>query len=135
ELEGALLRVVAYSSLINVDVNIEFATEALKEIIFNNHAKVISDKMILNIVADIYDLKLNDILSKERTLPIFYIRQIPMYLTRELTDLSLPKIGQEFGSRDHTTVIHAHNKIIEELKTDEVLANEIKNITEEIKNF
>lgn len=135
ELEGALVRVVAYSSLINEDVNLELATEALKDIIPNNQAKVISAKMIQNIVADKYDLKLNDFLSKKRTRAIAYPRQIAMYLTRELTDLSLPKIGQEFGGRDHTTVIHAHNKIIEELKTDEVLANEIKNITEEIKNF
>src|SRR5699024_4597792 len=72
ELEGALVRVVAYSSLINEDVNLELATEALKDIIPNNQAKVISAKMIQNIVADKYDLKLNDFLSKKRTRAIAY---------------------------------------------------------------
>ncbi|HLR59384.1 MAG TPA: chromosomal replication initiator protein DnaA [Pseudogracilibacillus sp.] len=135
ELEGALVRVVAYSSLINEDINLELATEALKDIIPNNQPKVITPKIIQNIIADKYDLKIADFLSKKRTRAIAYPRQIAMYLTRELTDLSLPKIGQEFGGRDHTTVIHAHNKIIKELETDEVLANEIKKITEEVKNF
>ncbi len=135
ELEGALVRVVAYSSLINEDINLELATEALKDIIPNNQPKIITPKIIQNIIADKYDLKLTDFLSKRRTRAIAYPRQIAMYLTRELTDLSLPKIGQEFGGRDHTTVIHAHNKIIKELETDEVLANEIKKMTEEIKNF
>ena len=135
ELEGALVRVVAYSSLVNEDINTELATEALKDIIPNNQPKMITPKIIQNVVADKYDLKLSDFLSKKRTRAIAYPRQIAMYLTRELTELSLPKIGEEYGGRDHTTVIHAHNKIIKELETDENLANQIKNLTEEIKKF
>lgn len=135
ELEGALVRVVAYSSLVNEDINTELATEALKDIIPNNQPKMITAKIIQNVVADKYDLKLSDFLSKKRTRAIAYPRQIAMYLTRELTELSLPKIGEEYGGRDHTTVIHAHNKIIKELETDENLANQIKNLTEDIKKF
>lgn len=135
ELEGALVRVVAYSSLVNEDINTELATEALKDIIPNKQPKMITPKVIQNIVAEKYDVKINDFLSKKRTRAIAYPRQIAMYLTRELTELSLPKIGQEFGGRDHTTVIHAHNKIIKELETDENLANEIKNLMEDIKKF
>ena len=135
ELEGALVRVVAYSSLVNEDINTELATEALKDIIPNKQPKMITPKVIQNIVAEKYDVKINDFLSKKRTRAIAYPRQIAMYLTRELTELSLPKIGQEFGGRDHTTVIHAHNKIIKELETDENLANEIKSLMEEIKKF
>ncbi len=135
ELEGALVRVVAYSSLVNEDINTELATEALKDIIPNNQPKMITAKIIQNVVAEKYDLKLSDFLSKKRTRAIAYPRQIAMYLTRELTELSLPKIGEEYGGRDHTTVIHAHNKIIKELETDENLANQIKNLTEDIKKF
>lgn len=135
ELEGALVRVVAYSSLVNEDINTELATEALKDIIPNKQPKTITPKVIQNVIAENYDLKLSDFLSKKRTRAIAYPRQIAMYLTRELTELSLPKIGQEFGGRDHTTVIHAHNKIIKELETDENLANKIKSLTEEIKKF
>lgn len=135
ELEGALVRVVAYSSLVNEDINTELATEALKDIIPNKQPKMITPKVIQNIVAEKYDVKINDFLSKKRTRAIAYPRQIAMYLTRELTELSLPKIGQEFGGRDHTTVIHAHNKIIKELETDENLANEIKNLMEDINKF
>src|SRR5699024_5945309 len=131
ELEGALVIVDGYSYLINEDINTELATEALKDIIPNKQPKMITPKVIQNIVAEKYDVKINDFLSKKRTRAIAYPRQIAMYLTRELTELSLPKIGQEFGGRDHTTVIHAHNKIIKELETDENLANEIKSLMEE----
>lgn len=135
ELEGALVRVVAYSSLVNSDINTELATEALKEIIPNNQPKMVTAKVIQNVVAAKYNIKLSDFLSKKRTKAIAYPRQIAMYLTRELTELSLPKIGQEYGGRDHTTVIHAHNKIIKLLESDEQLANEIKTLKEEIKQF
>ncbi len=78
---------------------------------------------------------MDDFLAKKRTRNVAFPRQIAMYLCRELTDYSLPRIGDFFGGRDHTTVIHAHNKIIKELETDENLANEIKSLMEEIKKF
>lgn len=133
ELEGALVRVVAYSSLINQDIDIELATEALKDIIPNNQPKKITVKLIQELVGKKYDLTLDDFQSKKRTKAIAYPRQIAMYLTRELTDLSLPKIGQEFGGRDHTTVIHAHNKISELLEKDNQLKGEISELKNDIK--
>src|SRR5699024_6583232 len=101
ELEGALIRIVAYSSLTNKDVTVELAEEALKDIIANNKPREITVDLIKKIITNHYDIKLEDFNSKKRTRAIAYPRQIAMYLTRELTDLSLPKIGDEFGGRDH----------------------------------
>src|SRR5699024_7157648 len=106
ELEGALIRVIAYSSLINSDINVQLATEALKDIIPNNRPKKITVKGIQKLIADKYNVTVDEILSKKRTKSIAFPRHIAMYLSCELTDLYLPKIGEEFGGRDHTTVIH-----------------------------
>src|SRR5690606_11062462 len=103
ELEGALIRVVAYSSLENRDITSELAAEALKGIIPNTKPKVITIQNIQNVVSDHYGIKIEDFKSKKRTKNIAFPRQVAMYLSRELTDLSLPKIGAEFGGRDHTT--------------------------------
>lgn len=128
ELEGALIRVVAYSSLINRDINVDLAAEALKDIMPNNRSRVITILDIQKVVGEHYHVRLEDFSAKKRTKSIAYPRQIAMYLSRELTDFSLPKIGEEFGGRDHTTVIHATEKISTLLKTDETLKNEIKQI-------
>ena len=111
ELEGALIRVVAYSSLINKDINADLAAEALKDIIPSSKPKVITILDIQRTVGEHFNIKLEDFKAKKRTKSIAFPRQIAMYLSRELTDFSLPKIGEEFGGRDHTTVIHAHEKI------------------------
>src|SRR5699024_8141486 len=108
ELEGALIRMVAYSSLTNEDITVELAEEALKDIISNDKPKEITVNSIKDVVSKDFSIKIEDFNSKKRTRAIAYPRQIAMYLTRELTDLSLPKIGDEFGGRDHTTVIHAY---------------------------
>src|SRR5699024_10250629 len=121
ELEGALIRVTAYSSLVNKDINVNLATEALKDIIPNNRPKKITVKGIQKLIADKYNVTVDEILSKKRTKSIAFPRQIAMYLSRELTVLSLPKIGEEFGGRDHTTVIHGHKKVSEEMAKDTVL--------------
>ncbi len=76
---------------------------------------------------------MDDFVSKKRTRAIAYPRQIAMYLTRELTDLSLPKIGEEFGGRDHTTVLHAHDKICTDIEESEQFKNKIDNILKELK--
>lgn len=133
ELEGALIRVVAYSSLINKDINADLAAEALKDIIPSSKPKVITVQEIQRVVGEHYNVKLEDFKAKKRTKSIAFPRQIAMYLSRELTDLSLPKIGEEFGGRDHTTVIHAHEKISKMLKTDTQLQKQIKDIEEELK--
>lgn len=134
ELEGALIRVIAYSSLINSDINVQLATEALKDIIPNNRPKEITVKGIQEYVGKKYNITVEEILSKKRTKTIAFPRQIAMYLARELTDLSLPKLGEEFGGRDHTTVIHGHKKIVGEMNKDQSVASEITTYKEEIKN-
>jgi len=133
ELEGALIRVVAYSSLINKDINADLAAEALKDIVPSSKPKVITIHDIQKVVGDHFNIKLEDFKAKKRTKSIAFPRQIAMYLSRELTDFSLPKIGEEFGGRDHTTVIHAHEKISKMLATDSSLQKQLKEINELLK--
>lgn len=134
ELEGALIRIIAYSSLTNKDVTIDLAEEALKDILSSTKPKEVNVAFIKETVSKHLDIKMDDFNSKKRTRAISYPRQIAMYLCRELTDLSLPKIGEEFGGRDHTTVIHAYDKISKELETDEDLKKKIDNLMKEIKS-
>ncbi|MBO8172178.1 MAG: chromosomal replication initiator protein DnaA [Bacillaceae bacterium] len=134
ELEGALIRVVAYSSLINRDIDTELAAEALKDIIPANKPKVITISDIQKLVSQHFDVSMEDLKSKKRTKSIVVPRQISMYLSRELTDASLPKIGEEFGGRDHTTVIHAHEKISKEIKKDPDMEATIEELKKKIKN-
>ncbi|WP_055106443.1 chromosomal replication initiator protein DnaA [Paenibacillus ihumii] len=135
ELEGALIRVVAYSSLINQDVTTHLAAEALKDIIPSSRPKMITIQDIQQKVGEYYNLKIEDFKARKRTKAIAFPRQIAMYLSRELTDFSLPKIGDAFGGRDHTTVIHAHDKISQALKTDQELYKIVNNLIEKIKNL
>ena len=132
ELEGALIRVVAFSSLTNKEVSVDLASEALKDIISNKNSKQITIELIQEIVANYFNLRLEDFKSARRTRNVAYPRQIAMYLSRKLTDTSLPKIGEEFGGRDHTTVIHAYEKILQNLKVDEALQNTINDITKKL---
>ncbi|MEH7303883.1 chromosomal replication initiator protein DnaA [Neobacillus drentensis] len=133
ELEGALIRVVAYSSLINKDINADLAAEALKDIIPSSKPKVITILDIQKTVGELFSVKLEDFKAKKRTKSLAFPRQIAMYLSRELTDYSLPKIGEEFGGRDHTTVIHAHEKISKLLQTDAQLQRQMKELHELLK--
>ena len=135
ELEGALTRVVAYSSLINKDISYDLAVEALKDIVTTSESQEISVNRIKEKVSTAFGIKMDDFNSKKRTRTIAYPRQIAMYLSRELTDLSLPKIGNEFGGRDHTTVIHAHDKISKdlELEKNSELKEKISKIIAELK--
>ena len=132
ELEGALIRIVAYSSLTNREITVDLATEALKDIISNKQNKNITIDLIQDVIAAYFNLRVEDLKSQRRTRNIAYPRQIAMYLSRKLTDMSLPKIGEEFGGRDHTTVIHAYEKISEGLKSDESLQRTIDDITKKI---
>lgn len=133
ELEGALIRVVAYSSLINKDINADLAAEALKDIIPSSKPKIITILDIQKVVGEHYSIKLDDFKAKKRTKSVAFPRQIAMYLSRELTDFSLPKIGEEFGGRDHTTVIHAHEKISKLLQSDTQLQRQLKEINQMLK--
>ncbi|WP_017415158.1 chromosomal replication initiator protein DnaA [Clostridium tunisiense] len=132
ELEGALIRIVAYSSLTNKEISVELASEALKDIISNKNAKQITIELIQDIVSSYYGLKIDDFKSSRRTRNVAFPRQIAMYLSRKLTDTSLPKIGEEFGGRDHTTVIHAYEKISQSLKKDDSLQATVAELTKKI---
>ncbi len=128
ELEGALIRVVAYSSLVNEDITAELAAQALKNIIPNATPRTLTILDIQKAVGEHFHIKLEDFTAKKRTKSIAFPRQVAMYLSREMTDSSLPKIGDEFGGRDHTTVIHAHEKIATLLKDDQGLQQDVKQI-------
>lgn len=132
ELEGALIRIVAFSSLTNSEISIELAAEALKDIISSKQSKLVTIELIQDVVSNYFNLKVEDLKSSRRTRNIAFPRQIAMYLSRKLTDMSLPKIGEEFGGRDHTTVIHAYDKISQNLKTDESLQNAVNDLTKRI---
>lgn len=133
ELEGALTRVIAYSSLTNRSISFELAIEALKDIMTNSKDEEITVNRIKEKVASVFNIKMDDFNSKKRTRSIAFPRQIAMYLTRELTELSLPKIGEEFGGRDHTTVIHAHDKIVKNLHSNEEIKGKIEKIISDLK--
>ncbi|MDD4202070.1 MAG: chromosomal replication initiator protein DnaA [Candidatus Omnitrophica bacterium] len=115
ELEGGLIRVIAYSKLLNQEISSSLAKEVLKGMIRENKKKI-NVSFIQETVAEFFSINVRDIKGKKRTKQIVFPRQIAMYLSRDLTSLSLPEIGAYFGGKDHTTVIHAYNKIDREIK-------------------
>lgn len=131
ELEGALTRVIAYGGLFNT-VNVEIAAEALKQLYAQPKERKITVSLIKDIVAKRYGINVEQIDSSKRTNAIAMPRQIAMYLSREMTNLSLPLIGEEFH-RDHSTVSHAYNKIEAMMKEDAQFRLEIEGIIAEIK--
>ena len=133
-LEGALNRVMATSTLKSVEVNLENAAEALKDILPQAKPKQITIDLIQEVVASYYNLRLEDFKLRKRTRAVAFPRQVAMYLARELTDASLPKIGEEFGGRDHTTVIHACDKIARDMAADDSLAAAVKDVIERIRS-
>jgi len=135
ELEGALIRVMAYASLTNQVVTNELVSEALKDVFPHGKTKEITLELIQEIVSSYFKIKMEDLLAKKRTRNLAFPRQIAMYLSRELTDTSLPRIGELFGGRDHTTVIHAHDKIARERNEDTKLNNTIKELIKRIESM
>lgn len=136
ELEGALIRLIAYASLTGEDVTIAMAENVLKDIMSppRDRSQVDID-LIKKVTSEYYSIKIEDMTAKTRTREIATARQVAMYLARTLTAASLPKIGDVFGGRDHTTVMHAFNKISEELKTNPDIDEAVKAITENIKRY
>lgn len=132
ELEGALTRVVAFASLNKNIITSELAETALKDILPINKPRPVNVKEIQHAVAEYYNIAFEDFKAKKRTRSVAFPRQIAMFLTRELTDLSLPKIGEEFGGRDHTTVIHAHEKISADIRDNQSLQDTINQIRKKI---
>ncbi|MEG9284164.1 chromosomal replication initiator protein DnaA [Aerococcus urinae] len=131
ELEGALTSVQAYAVMNQEELSPDVAARALSNYRDANTKKVPSIAEIQETVADYFDLTVADLKGKKRKRDIVVPRQIAMFLSREITDASLPKIGQEFGGKDHTTVLHAHEKISEAMKS----ATEIKENVESIQNL
>lgn len=118
ELEGALTRVVAYASLTGSKITTELVTDSLKNIFPENTTKEITLEIIQEVVATHFKVSIDDLNSSKRNKALAVPRQIAMYLCRELTDTSLPQIGEFFGGRDHTTVLHAYKKITKDRSTD-----------------
>ena len=133
ELEGALTRVVAYSQLTQEKISKSLAENALKDIFSDQAAIEVTPDRIQEVVAAYYNIRPEDITGSKRSSNIAYPRQIAMYLTRRMLDISLPKIGESFGGRDHTTVIHAINKIDDNLKKDKNLQSVIFELENRIK--
>ena len=132
ELEGALIRVVAYAKLIGKEISVDMVKEVLKDMIREGEKKITID-MVQKKVCEYFDLKISDMKVKKRSRGIAYPRQIAMYLARQLTDYSLPEIGEYFGGRDHTTVMHAYDKIKTDLKEKKGLSDLIGRVTDSIK--
>ena len=133
ELEGALIRVTAFASLNRQPVDVALAEMVLKDLITDDGAQEITSSQILVQTAEYFKLSMEELCSKSRTRTLVTARQIAMYLCRELTDMSLPKIGQELGGRDHTTVIHADRKIRELMAERRVIYNQVTELTNRIK--
>ena len=133
ELEGALVRVQAYATMQHEDITTSLAADALKSLKLNGKSHELSINHIQDVVAKYYSVTVTDLKGKKRVKQIVMPRQIAMYLAREMTDSSLPKIGQAFGGKDHTTVIHAHEKITDAMTTDDDLKADILELKNRLK--
>jgi chromosomal replication initiator protein len=133
ELEGALTRVVAFSSLTGRPMTVELAESVLRDVFPQGEAPEVSIARIQETVSERFGLSIAELCSAKRSQAVAYPRQVAMYLSRELTDSSLPKIGKEFGGRDHTTVIHATSKIATLIREDRSVYNLVQELTARIK--
>ncbi len=134
ELEGALIRVTAFASLNGQPVDLALAEQVLKDLIPDGAEAPIKPQSIMNEVANYFGVTIDDLCAGSRTHALVTARQIAMYLCRELTDLSLPKIGQLFGGRDHTTVMHADRKIRTLMSERRSVYNQVTELTNRIRN-
>src|SRR5579871_991678 len=131
ELEGSMLRVIAFASLTRQEISLEMVKEVLKDSLPNEERRISVDA-IQRVVAERYNCKYSDMKSKKRTKQIAFPRQIAMFLSRELTAHSLSEIGAAFGGKDHTTIIHAYEKIEELLTTDITLLAEVNSLKKQL---
>jgi chromosomal replication initiator protein len=133
ELEGALIKVIAYASLTGEEISLSLVETILKDIMSPVQGKSFVDiALIKKLVAEYYSVKLEDMTAKSRTKEKANARQVAMYLARTMTSISLPKIGEEFGGRDHTTVMHACDKVSEDIKSNPDIDDAVKTITNNI---
>lgn len=133
QLEGALIRTVAFASLNRLSITVSLAEKVLRDLYPPERPAKITPTLVQQVVAEHYGLRLEEFAAKKRTQAVAFARQVAMYLCRELTDLSLPRIGEEFGGRDHTTVLHACEKIAQQQKRDPDLAVTLTALAERIR--
>ena len=132
ELEGAYNKMIAYSRLNNVDITLENAREALKDIIYPDNSAAATPEMIINTVCEHYGVRESDITSRKRSSEYVIPRQVVMFILRENTDLTLDRIGKMLGNKDHTTVMHGADKIKEDLRSNEELHGNIELILKKL---
>lgn len=131
ELEGALIRLGAYSSLIGQNITVDMAKIVLRDLL-GTKKRVITIEDVQEAVATRFHVKIHDLKSKRRTKTLVYPRQIAMYLSRELTNASYPEIGRDFGGKDHTTIIHAWKQVEKGLEKDNTLQTTVESLKDEI---
>ncbi|MDN5557873.1 MAG: chromosomal replication initiator protein DnaA [Ruaniaceae bacterium] len=134
ELEGALIRVTAFANLNRQPVELSLAELVLRDMVTDDTSQEVTAPLIMKATADYFSISIDALQSADRSRLLVTARQIAMYLCRELTDLSLPKIGQLFGGRDHTTVMHACRKITKQMQEKRVIFNQVTELTNRIKN-
>ena len=132
ELEGAINKVMAFAKLEQREVNLELAEQALKDIISPNEKKVITPEYIISMVAEHFDVSVEDLYGNKRNSKIVMPRQIAMYLCREIISTPLKSIGKCLGNRDHTTIMHGIDKIEKEIVSDDNLKNTIETLKKKI---
>ncbi len=132
ELEGSFTRLVAYASLVHQPITMELAQTALKEILQGESRKAITVGQIMKTVSEYYNVTINDLVSSSRRREFTNPRQVAMYLTREMTDMSLPQIGIAFGNRDHSTVLHACSVVSKTMNDSVEMAAEIEELKQRI---
>jgi chromosomal replication initiator protein len=133
ELEGALTRVTAYAALTHEQITLAMAHEVLQDLAPQTETRPLTADVIIGLTADVYGLTTIELTGPSRKQPLALSRQIAMYLCRDLTDLSLPKIGAAFGGRDHTTVIHAVDKVKRLIQSDKRVFDEITTLTHKLR--
>jgi chromosomal replication initiator protein len=133
ELEGALTRVTAFAALTNQEIDFAMAERVLQDLLPGHESKAINAPEIIRATAGAFGFSVEDLTGSSRRQPLVLSRQVAMYLCRELTDLSLPKIGDLFGGRDHTTVLHAIDKIKRVLTTDRDVFDKVSQLTQELR--
>ncbi len=134
ELEGALIRVSAFANLTGQGIDLSLAEHVIKDLVPNDEGALITAQTIMQVVTTYFDVTIDDLCGRNRSKVLVMPRQIAMYLCRELTDLSLPRIGQEFGGKDHTTVMHAVKKVTKELVEKRHIYNQVTELTTLIKS-
>ncbi|MDQ3985008.1 MAG: chromosomal replication initiator protein DnaA [Actinomycetota bacterium] len=133
ELEGALIRVAAYASLTRSDMTLELAQNVLQSLLPDSSEVRVTPELVISIAADYFAITPDEVTSSSRTRPLVEARQMAMYLCRELTDLSLPKIGERFGGRDHSTVVHAATKVRHQMQERQTTYEQVRELTARIR--